>query len=477
MKFLNAVKSAFYAVAAFVVSHKITSAVILAAVAGITAAAIIVTSILSAPADVIISSDGKTDNTSSDIAVSIPEIIVSSEEETSSEEAPVSSEVPPTPSAPQPVTPPPSTNTQYNYNSNMSYDNNVFLDALKYTGYKTDPAMWGSYGNYVLCSQKRGRGWLSEITYDDSGSATGYEVNEKGLPDIHYFTYRAPNKKRGLVCASYVAYVYFNYLPNVAGIDTSMLPKASDPVLANEWYIAAKKWVDLGYSRYINFTANDGGSINRDLKMTPEEDIPIGSLIFLCDWYNRTNRSTHVSIYAGKVNGYHWVTHVGNENGPELCAIERMNRNPHPQWMLAIITPPSNIRFSPSVEVTVKDDSGKPMSDVEVSIKRKSNGVVTKLGKTDANGKVSGDEFFYEEYEIIQSVPSGYTCDHSAQTVKFTTKNNSLNTVNFTVQIEVKEEPIKPVEPTESSTTESSEEKDENSSETTTDSSDTEASE
>ena len=475
MNFFKAIKSAFYAVVAFVVSHKITSAVILAAVAGITAAAIIITSILSAPADVIISSGGKAENTSSDITVSTPEVTASSEDETSSEEAPVSSEAPPTPSAPQPITPPPSTNTQYNYNSNMSYDNNVFLDALKYTGYKTDPAMWGSYGNYVLCSQKRGRGWLSEITYDDYGSATGYETNAQGLPDIHYFTYRSNGSKRGLVCASYVAYVYFNYLPNVAGIDTSMLPKAGDPVLANEWYIAAKKWVDLGYSRYINFTANDGGSINRDLKMTPEEDIPIGSLIFLCDWYNRTNWSTHVSIYAGKVNGYHWVTHVGNENGPELCAIERMNRLPHPQWMLAIITPPSNIRFSPSVEVTVKDDSGKPMSDVEVSIKRKSNGVVTKLGKTDANGKVSGDGFSYEEYEIIQTVPSGYTCAHSTQTVKFTTKNNSLNTINFTNQKEAKKEDSK--KPAESSNVEGSQENDENSSEIITDSSDTEASE
>ena len=93
----------------------------------------------------------------------------------------------------------------------MSYDDNVFLDALKYTGYKTDPRMWGSYSNYVLCSRKKGLGWLSEITYDDYGSASGYEVNAQGLPDIHYFTYRSNGKKRGLVCASYVSYYYLNY--------------------------------------------------------------------------------------------------------------------------------------------------------------------------------------------------------------------------------------------------------------------------
>ncbi|MBE6810853.1 MAG: hypothetical protein E7521_07360 [Ruminococcaceae bacterium] len=427
--------TAFYTVVAFIASHKITTAIVLAVVAALTATAIIISSILSAPADVLSSGGNKINGTVSDTTASQAESVTSEPQEVvSSEETPISSETPsskpetPAPQPSKPATP----NTDYNYNSNMSYDNNVFLDALKYTGYKTDPAMWGSYGNYVLCSQKRGRGWLSEITYDNSGSATGYETNAQGLPDIHYFTYRSNGSKRGLVCASYVAYVYFNYLPNVAGIDTSMLPKAGDPVLANEWYIAAKKWVDLGYSRYINYTANDGGSIYQDLKITPEEEIPIGSLIFLCDWYNRTNWSTHVSIYAGKVNGYHWVTHVGNENGPELCAIERMNRLPHPQWMLAIITPPSNIRFSPAVEVTVKDENGKPMKDVEISVKRISNGVVTNLGKTDANGKVNGEGFSYGEYEIIQKTPSGYTCAHSTQKVSLTTKNNSLNAVTFT---------------------------------------------
>lgn len=233
----------------------------------------------------------------------------------------------------------------YKYNSNMTPESNVFLDALEYTGYRLDVQrnsgiMWGSYGNYILCSQKKGLGWLSNITYDDYGRASGYEVDGKGKPNISYF------EDTGLVCASYVTYVYFNYLPNVAGIDTSMLDRPDKSVVANDWYIAGKKWIDKGYSRYIDFKANDGGSINNDIKLTLDEEIPIGSLIVLCDWYNRSDWCSHICIYAGKMNGYHWVTHVGNENGPEFCAIERMNRKPHPQWPIAIITPPSNINFS-----------------------------------------------------------------------------------------------------------------------------------
>ncbi len=235
--------------------------------------------------------------------------------------------------------------TTYDH-SKMTPDSNVFLDALEYTGYHLDVQrnsgmMWGSYDNYILCSQKKGLGWLSNITYDDYGRASGYETDENGKPHISYF------ENTGLVCASYVTYVYFNYLPNVAGIDTSMLARPEKSVLANDCYIAGKKWIEAGYSRYIDFTANDGGSINNDIKLTLDEEIPIGSLIVLCDWYNRSDWCSHICIYAGKKNGYHWVTHVGNENGPEFCAIERMNRKPHPQWPIAIITPPSNIDFTP----------------------------------------------------------------------------------------------------------------------------------
>ena len=439
MRILNFIKSklitAFYAVVAFIASHKITSAVILAAVAGVTATAIIVLSTLSAPAQILSSGGGKfSDTTSSEITLSVP----SQEEPVSSEETPVSSETPNVSSTPQPVVPP-SVNTKYNYNSNMSYDDNVFLDALKYTGYKTNSRMWGSYGNYVLCSQKRGLGWLSEITYDDYGSASGYETNAQGLPDISFFTYRSNGTKRGLVCASYVAYVYFNYLPNVAGIDTSSLMRPERSYDANSWYIAGKQWVDAGFSKYIEFNADDGGSINRDINFDPFEEIPIGSLICLQDWYNRNDHCTHISIYAGKVNGYHWVTHVGNENGPELCAIERMNRKPHPQWPLAVITTPSNIRFSATVEVTVKDENGNAMKDVEVSVKCKSNGAVTVLGKTNADGKLNYDGLSYGEYEVTQTQPTGYVCAHNIQTVNLTTQNNSLNMVNFTNKKEKKE--------------------------------------
>ncbi len=360
-KFLNFIKSAFYTVVVFIMSHKITSAIVLAVIAGITAAAIVVSSILSVPAELILS-NSKVDSTvssttssepvsSEDTSSELPP--VSSEEQVSSQE-PVSSEeitsdedtVVSTPSVSSETVSESTTpvKVEYVYNGDMTPDSNVFLDALEFTGYnlnaqRNSGKMWASGSNYVLSTQKRGLGWLSNITYDDYGRASGYETNIHGQPDIAYF------ESKGLVCATYAAYVYFNFLPNVAGIDTSMLPRPAKSYSANDWYLAGQQWVNLGYSRYISFTASDGGSIYRDLEIYPEEQIPIGSLIILCDWYNRSQWCSHICIYAGYVNDYHWVTHVGNENGPEFCAIERMNRKPHPQWPIAIITPPNCINL------------------------------------------------------------------------------------------------------------------------------------
>ena len=216
----------------------------------------------------------------------------------------------------------------------LDLEENPFFDSLVYTGYniekhRADGMMW----YYLLASQKRDRGWLSDITY--AGGSTGYETTADGVPDISFF------EKNGLVCASYVTYVYFNYLPNIVGIDTSELTKPELSYNANDWYIAAKDWVDKGYSRKIDFEASltNAGFID----FSTEEEIPIGSIIAFCDSRNKSDYCSHVVIYAGYENDYHWVYHVGNENGPEFCSVQRMHFGPDPQWPIAVITTPDMV--------------------------------------------------------------------------------------------------------------------------------------
>lgn len=53
------------------------------------------------------------------------------------------------------------------------------------------------------------------------------------------------------MCASYVSYVLFNYLPNVAGIDMSSVKVPDDPASVGYYAEAAKHWVSDGVATEI----------------------------------------------------------------------------------------------------------------------------------------------------------------------------------------------------------------------------------
>ncbi len=235
---------------------------------------------------------------------------------------------------PEPELPAEDLPPEQKYNSNIDINDNVFLDALEYTGYnlqkhRDDGNMWV----FILGKHKEALGYLSGLGYD-YGVSSGYETTVGGAPDIAKI-----KKNGGLVCASYVTYAYFNYLPNIAGIDTSFLTKPENSCSAQSWRLAAEDWVNKGLSRKISFSAKrnaDGTVVFR-----PEESIPVGSIVvFKVFGAADSAAARHVGIYAGHAGGYHWMTHVGNERGPEMITIERMGFSSTPEIPLEIITPP-----------------------------------------------------------------------------------------------------------------------------------------
>ncbi|MBQ7050834.1 MAG: hypothetical protein IJN87_09415, partial [Firmicutes bacterium] len=165
-----------------------------------------------------------------------------------------------------------------------------------------------------------------------SGS-TGLETTAEGLPDIEHF------EMGGFVCASFATYVYFNYLPNVAGIDTSCLTIPDHTPSANSFYEAAKQWLADGYTRNIDFDVSETGE---GIVFEPHEEIPIGSILVFHDYYQPGKTTAdHITVYVGEKNGYHWVIQTGNKNGPEFCAVERFKFGPDPMWPMAIFTTPT----------------------------------------------------------------------------------------------------------------------------------------
>ena len=270
---------------------------------------------------------------------------------------------------------------------------NHYLDALAYTGYNVqsqmnDGTIFKTYG-----SRLAGSSILSGITYGYTSS--GLETDGSGKPDIAAF------RSGGLCCASYVSYVYFNYLPNVAGVDVSSVPRPQNYRSASGISAAADSWVAAGLSRRITFTQN----ANRD-NFVPSEEIPIGSLIVFKSISE--GGIAHVALYAGYYNGQYFVKHVGNDRGPEISTIVGMSKGGYPEAVLQVVTPP--VKEDGTIEVYKKDPQNRNLSGAVFVATNKKTNVQYKIGPTDANGYAKSDVGIpYGDYKVVETVfPANY---------------------------------------------------------------------
>ena len=276
---------------------------------------------------------------------------------------------------------------------------NVYLDALAYTGYgvqaqKNDGTIFKTYGS-------RATAYGSDISYGlvkygtetvtKSGTATGL------APDIAGF------ESSGLCCASYVSYVYYNYLPNIAGIDTSGVAKPGNPRSASSYNTAANAWVKAGTARRIGFTQNADGN-----NFVPSEEIPIGSLIVFK--HIPTGDIAHVAVYAGYYNGTHFVTHVGNDRGPEVSTIVGMSKGDYPEAVVQVVVP-EFVEESGKIEVYKKDPNGKDLSGAYFLATNTETGEEFGIGPTNSSGYAATKEDIpYGTYKIVETVfPTDYT--------------------------------------------------------------------
>lgn len=298
---------------------------------------------------------------------------------------------------------------------------NVYLDALAYTGYqvqaqKNDGTIYKTYGS-------RASAYGSNISYGltkygtetvtKSGTATGL------APDIAGF------ESSGLCCASYVSYVYYNYLPNIAGINTSDVAKPSNPRSASSYNMAANAWVNAGTARRISFTQSSNGD-----NFNPSEEIPIGSLIVFK--HIPTGGIAHVAIYAGYYNGIHFVTHVGNDRGPEFSTIVGMSKGDYPEAVVQVVAP-QFVEESGMIEVYKKDPNGKNLSGAYFLATNTETGEEYGIGPTNSNGYACTQEDLpYGTYKIVETVfPTDYTYSGTKEwTRTVSSANDGVVTIN-----------------------------------------------
>ena len=275
---------------------------------------------------------------------------------------------------------------------------NIYLDALTYTGYKTDVqkadgSIFKTYSGNAPASVRSGIGYGT----GPSGLETVAADNKTGkAPDIAKF------KANGLCCASYVSYVYYNYLPNIARMDVSKIPQPANPRSPISYNSAVENWVRSGGARRITFTQGTNS-------FTPSEEIPIGSLIIFK--HKTTGEIAHLALYAGYYAGKHFVTHVGNERGPEISTVEGMSKGSYPEVVTQVVVPVIK-EPTGTIAVCKTDENGKPLAGAKFKVTMAEHPEYSFLiNPTDENGNAKMNMGLpYGKYILTEiEFPEGYT--------------------------------------------------------------------
>lgn len=197
---------------------------------------------------------------------------------------------------------------------------NLALDALAYTGYNVQ-ALINDGSIYNIYPSSVSKSYLSGIPYNSAGNITGKETVKNPNTITGYAPNIAKFKSNGLVCASFVAYYWMNYLPNIKGIDTSLITNAinangGNTQAVSTWRNTLEKLVKEGKIEKVGTSAS-----NVDLSKLVPGDI----VTFHQDGITYPDYA-HIAIYAGtytNAQGYkQHLIHVGGSRGPEITSVE-----------------------------------------------------------------------------------------------------------------------------------------------------------
>lgn len=303
--------------------------------------------------------------------------------------------------------------------------NNDVLDALSYLGYNVQ---WLK-DNGVLYDNRYIAGALannaSHVLTDIGYSSSVWPDGNETVADSSTATGLAPNVSRfesyGLCCASFVAYYYTNYLPNIKGVDTSIVTNAVmeegyDAASDHSYLISVGTWLDA-----MNELANtEGSGVTRYTSAsTAYANLEPGDLIIF-----RSNDGTawaHCAIYLGRASlysgtanygTYTFIAHVGNRRGPEISVAEYMNweggdKESVPYYWYHIDWPDP----LGDIEVYKKDGNGNALAGAQFLATNTETGKYFNIGPTDENGYASTGKNVvpYGTYKVVETVfPKGY---------------------------------------------------------------------
>lgn len=335
------------------------------------------------------------------------------------------------------------------------YDNAI-LRALEYTGYNVQWLKDKGYlyvSNYIASSLKNNApSVLSDIGYWSSGQCpNGDETVAKSgtatgrAPDISFF------EKNGLVCASFVTYYLCNYLPNIEGVDTSMIYNKVKEAGADDRYD------DVYYLTSVTVWKNaldslasktSTGVTKYTSASTAYANLVPGDVIV----FSQDGKLTHIAIYAGTYDmytssgtnrgKYHFIIHVGNSRGPEISTVEYMadsgskTSTPVAWYHLDV----NDMKDEPGyIEVKKSDPNGKALAGASFTATNQETGDKYTIGPTNSSGYAKSGELPLGTYKVVETVfPDGYKASGETSWTVTLTKD----TPNMTITIQAVNELI-----------------------------------
>lgn len=326
---------------------------------------------------------------------------------------------------------------------------NAILRALEYTGYDVQRQKdKGQLYQYLYIGSRlpnNDSAVLSDISYWSSGACPN---GDETVADSTTVTGKAPKisyfESNGLVCASFATYFLCNYLPNIEGVDTSVVyEKAKEMGMdssTNHYYLTTvslwKRTLDA-----LSKEANAGVTKYTDEDTAYDNLVPGDVVIF----GKSDGTLTHVAIYAGEYylyNGstnlglYHYMIHVGNSRGPEISIIEWMSTSTGSKASdpVAFYHLDFNDTTEPMgyIEVNKDDEAGKALPGAYFTATDNATGTNYIIGPTDTNGYAKSEALPLSTYTVVESVfPEGYQA--SGQTTWTVTLTE--DTPNLTVTV------------------------------------------
>lgn len=328
------------------------------------------------------------------------------------------------------------------------YDN-MILRALEYTGFDVQWLKDRGYlyvADYISSNLKNNApSVLSDIGYWESGACPN---GDETVADPSTVTGKAPKisyfESNGLVCASFVTYYLCNYLPNIEGVDTSVIYNkakelGADSRYDNVYYLTS---VSLWKNTLDSLASQTGSGVTKYTNSTTAyANLVPGDVII----FSRDGSLTHAAIYAGTYDlynasgtnrgKYHFIIHVGNSRGPEISTVEYManagskSSSPSAWYHLDVNDIVDETGF---IEVYKKDPDGNNLSGAKFKAVNQDTNETFYIGPTDANGYAKSGELPFGTYVITETVfPTGYNASGTTTWTKTIDKNTPNNTITI----------------------------------------------